>query len=241
MPSALILGATGQTGQHVLKVLLASKYFTHVGEYGRRLTPLDEITVGKDKLEQKIIDFEKIEESGLKDKIWDVVFITLGTSRKNAGSAEAFERIDREYVLNAARAARTEGADQRVVYVSSAGANASSSFLYTKSKGLTEQGLASLGYKDAIIFRPGFLVGTHRPKFRPLEYALGCITGPLSYISSSLEINVSLLGKAVVNAGRLGSAALPSTVGATKDDGADGNGYTVIGNAGALDLAKVVE
>lgn len=74
--SALLIGATGQTGRHVLQNVLSSSHFTRVGEYGRRVTPSEEITTGKDKLEQKVIDFEKIEESGLKDGKWDVVFIT---------------------------------------------------------------------------------------------------------------------------------------------------------------------
>ena len=77
MPSALLFGATGQVGQNVLKELLASSYFTRVGEYGRRLTNLDTITVGKEKLEQKTVDFEKIDRAGLKDGKWDVIFITF--------------------------------------------------------------------------------------------------------------------------------------------------------------------
>lgn len=72
--SALIIGATGGTGQHVLKEILASKDFTRVGEYGRRVT--QDVGEGKGKLEQKIIDFEKLGESGLKEGRWDVVFIT---------------------------------------------------------------------------------------------------------------------------------------------------------------------
>ena len=74
--SALIIGATGQTGRHLLKTLLASPHFTHVSEYGRRVTPKDEITTGIDKLEQKVIDFEKLQDSGLSQGKWDVVFIT---------------------------------------------------------------------------------------------------------------------------------------------------------------------
>ena len=77
MPSALLLGATGQVGQNVLKELLASSHFTRVGEYGRRVTNLDTITSGKEKLEQKTVDFEKIDHAGLKDGKWDVVFITF--------------------------------------------------------------------------------------------------------------------------------------------------------------------
>lgn len=74
--SALLFGATGATGKYVLKELLASPHFTRVGEYGRRITPLEQIQFGKEKLEQKIIDFEKLEDAGLQTGKWDVVFIT---------------------------------------------------------------------------------------------------------------------------------------------------------------------
>ena len=40
------------------------------------MTSPSDITTGKDKLEQKVIDFEKIQEYGLKQGNWDVVFIT---------------------------------------------------------------------------------------------------------------------------------------------------------------------
>ena len=74
--SALIFGATGQTGRHLLQSLLASPHFTRVGEYGRKVTSPSDIKTGSDKLEQKVIDFEKIQEYGLKQGKWDVVFIT---------------------------------------------------------------------------------------------------------------------------------------------------------------------
>jgi len=83
--SALIVGATGQTGQYLLKELLASSHYTRVGEYGRRLTDLQTLSTGKEKLEQKQVDFEKLSESGMKDGKWDVVFITyvfLGLERE---------------------------------------------------------------------------------------------------------------------------------------------------------------
>lgn len=74
--TALIIGASGQTGRRLLKELLASPSFSQVSEYGRKVTDLDSISTGKDKLQQKVIDFEKLNESGLKDGKWDVVFIT---------------------------------------------------------------------------------------------------------------------------------------------------------------------
>ena len=69
-----------------------------------------------------------------------------------------FIRIDREYVLAGAKAAQVPSLEQKVVYVSSGAASSSSFFPYVKSKGLTEEGLALLGYQETIIFRPGMLV-----------------------------------------------------------------------------------
>ncbi|KAF8639098.1 hypothetical protein AX17_001741 [Amanita inopinata Kibby_2008] len=239
MPTALIFGATGQVGQQVLRELLSSSHFTRVGEYGRRVTSAEAITTGKEKLEQKAIDFEKVDQAGLKDGKWDVVFITLGTTKKDAGSAEAFEKIDREYVLNAARAAKTDDPShaQRVVYVSSVGANPKSPFLYPKSKGLTEQGIASLGYSDTIVFRPAMLKGTNRPEPRLAETIWGAFTGMLSYVSSNMEIQIPTLGKSVVKAGILGSSSLPKVAGAMVE-GTGSAKFTLINNTGAIAMAN---
>ena len=85
--------------------------------------------------------------------------------------------------------------------------------LLCRSKGLTEEGLASLGYSDTIIFRPGGL-RANREKPRPAEKIVGwvhciaplttrprpltgtcadprVITGALSRFSPSFEIRVS--------------------------------------------------
>ncbi|KAG8748574.1 Protein fmp52, mitochondrial [Ceratobasidium sp. 414] len=250
--SALIVGATGATGRHVLRELLKNPHFTRVGEFGRR-SLADEHLGGVDtsKLERKIVDFENLNEKEWKDGRWDVVYITLGTTKAAAGGAEQFEKIDRDYVLNAAKAAKsTDPAhQQRLVYLSSGGASASSPFLYPKSKGLTERGLASLGYNDFIAFRPGLLTGAERDHPRIAESIFGYITGALSHVTSALEINTSPdysfreqvadLGRAIVTAGRLGTANLPQSVKAAPGPAHEGTGaYTTIGNAGAIALSK---
>lgn len=77
--SALIIGATGAVGRHIFKELLASSHFSRVGEYGRRVTPksdLPPISPSADKLTQKAIDFEKVDQEGLKEGKFDVVVIT---------------------------------------------------------------------------------------------------------------------------------------------------------------------
>ncbi|KAF7317831.1 Oxidoreductase HTATIP2 [Mycena kentingensis (nom. inval.)] len=234
--TALVLGATGQVGGALLRELLASSHFSRVAEFGRKTTNLETLTTGKDKLEQHKIDFDNIDSAALKAGNWDVVYIALGTTAKAAGSTEAFERIDREYVINAARAAKTDS-PQRLVYVSSAGADPKSRFLYVRSKGLTEEGLASLGYQDTIVFRPAVLAGVNRSETRIGEGIARAVTGVLSHISSSLEIKIGTLAKSLVAAGVLGSSELPPAAHANKAGRPDAP-FTLIDNAGALGLAK---
>ncbi|KDQ61911.1 hypothetical protein JAAARDRAFT_525851 [Jaapia argillacea MUCL 33604] len=240
--SAIIFGATGATGKHVLKEVLASSHFTRVGEYGRRVTDSAQLSGGKEKLEQKVIDFEKLGDAGIKEGKWDVVFITLGTTRAAAGSAAAFEKIDREFVINAAKAAKSDDPEhkQRIIYLSSGGANASSSFLYMRSKGLTEQGLAALGFDDTIVFRPGYLKDAERPTSRPIEGVLNAVTGVFGKLFTGLAIPVSTLATSIRRAGELGSSGLPPAANATTA-GLEGSRFTLIGNDGALGLAKTPE
>ncbi|THG97068.1 hypothetical protein EW026_g4863 [Hermanssonia centrifuga] len=237
--SALILGATGATGKHLLKELISSSHFTKVGEYGRRVTPQSQIPA-TNKLEQKVIDFEAIDRTAFRDDRWDVIFITLGTTRGNAGSAAAFEKIDREYVLNAARAAKSDDPshEQRVIYLSSGGANSSSHFLYPKSKGLTEEGLASLGY-ELIAFRPGFLAQAEREgASRPAEIILGPVVSMLGLVWSGAQIPVAQLAKSMRIAGELGSSGIPENL--KTPISKNGAVYTVIDNNPAVKLASSI-
>ncbi|KIO25807.1 hypothetical protein M407DRAFT_15192 [Tulasnella calospora MUT 4182] len=225
--SVLLIGATGATGKNVLRDLLASNHFSRVVEAGRRVTPAESLqdVTGKEKLTQKTIDFEKLEESGLKDEKVDAIVIVLGTTKAKAGSAQAFEKIDREYIINAAKAAKTGDPKQRIVYLSSMGANANSSFLYARCKGLTEQGLAAL-YSDCIFFRPGLLKEAGRGERRLTEAIYG---------------KCKELAKAIALAAAQGSANLAPEALATKEDPQkEGlSPYWVVTNKGCFGLSRL--
>jgi oxidoreductase len=76
MSSAIVFGATGATGRHILSTVLGMKEYTKVGEFGRRITPAESLTGDTSKLIQTTIDFENIaEEAELKRHHWDVVYI----------------------------------------------------------------------------------------------------------------------------------------------------------------------
>jgi len=233
----LLLGGTGAVGKHVLRELLASDDFTRVVEAGRRVTSADVIAdyKGKEKLSQKIIDFERLDESALKDENVDAVIITLGTTRAIAGSAEAFTRIDRTYPVETARAAKVSGKAQSLVYLSSIGANSKSSSLYTKSKGLTEEEISAIGY-STIVFRPGLLMNAERPEHRMMESIAVAIAGVLAHFTDAFQISVDHLAKSLVSAAALGADKLPASAQATVVSSSGGHPYHLIGNKGAMNM-----
>lgn len=107
----------------------------------------------------------------------DVLVCALGTTRKAAGSDEAFRTVDHDLVLETARAARAAGID-RMILVSSVGADAESTNLYLRTKGEVEKALGELGFARLDILRPGLLRG-RRIEDRPLEMA-GQVIAPLA-------------------------------------------------------------
>ncbi|KAF8270698.1 hypothetical protein EI94DRAFT_728995 [Lactarius quietus] len=100
----------------------------------------------------------------------------IGNDPQTCGFPGKFTKIDKEYVVNAAKAAKVDK-DQQLVYISVVGASPKSMSFYTRSKGLTEQALAELGYKDTVIFRPAMLANVKRPEGRLTESIILGVTG----------------------------------------------------------------
>ncbi|GAA97810.1 uncharacterized protein L969DRAFT_104928 [Mixia osmundae IAM 14324] len=233
--ATILLGSTGEVGRQVLRASIQSS-----------LTPIicpvrqgKALHVSDDKFKSTSIDFDSIPQAGLDSHSAANVIITLGTTRAKAGSAANFERIDRHYVLESAKAAKTASAE-RVIYCSSAGSSSSSPFLYPKSKGLTEEGLAELGYTETIIFRPGYLqIDGGRPESRILEKAFGPFCHyVLARFSSGVEINTKLLGNAMIKAAEMGADKLVKDGYATKQALKNGKKLTIVNNEQATRLGS---
>lgn len=65
-------------------------------------------------------------------------------------------KVDHDYVLNVAKAAKENGCEQFHL-VSSTGANKDSWFLYPKTKGLVEEHVGELSFQRFSIYRPGLV------------------------------------------------------------------------------------
>lgn len=152
--TALIAGATGLVGSYLLRMLLQSDRYSKVIAVVRK-----PIEIQDPKLEQKIIDFDKLAVTpGL---IADDVFCCLGTTLKKAGSKEKFYQVDYTYVVELAKATSRQFATQFLV-VSSMGANKNSSFFYNRVKGEMEEAITKLSFTAVHIFRPSLLTGNRQ-------------------------------------------------------------------------------
>src|SRR5437870_3965504 len=156
---ALLAGASGFVGGYVLDSLLDAPDFARVFAISRR--PL-----GREhpRLANRIVPFDKLEMQ-LKGLSCQVAFCCLGTTIGQARSEQVFRQVDVDIVLSFARAAKAAQV-QRLVFVSSAGADSESKYFYLRVKGEVEQALASLQFASLDILQPSQLLGWRRePRF----------------------------------------------------------------------------
>lgn len=146
--TAAVAGSTGLVGGLLLKRLLEDS------EVARVIAPTRRPLAAHPKLVNPSFD----------GKSWpalpalDEAYGCLGTTRKTAGSDEAFRAVDLELTRSFARAAKQAGA-RRFGLVSSIGADSRSRFLYPRTKGEAEAAVAGMGFESVTIARPSFLAG----------------------------------------------------------------------------------
>lgn len=108
----------------------------------------------------------------------DGIICALGTTRRKAGSMEAFRAVDHDLVLSMGEAAKAAGVPN-FVHISSVGADPYSRNSYLQVKGQTERDLKALRLRRLDILRPGLLIGKRKDDLRPVE-KLGQIAAPLT-------------------------------------------------------------
>jgi uncharacterized protein YbjT (DUF2867 family) len=167
---ALVAGATGLIGGHLLDVLIAAPEFSRVYALTRR-----PIANSHPKIANRIVIFERMAEQ-LKGLVASDAFCCIGTTIAAAGTQEAFRAADVDAVLLFAQAARAAQCS-RFVVVSSVGANPDSKKFYLRTKGEMEEAIVGLGFASVDILQPSLLLGA-RKAVRPVEI-MGRILAPL--------------------------------------------------------------
>ena len=156
MSQVLLTGATGLVGGHLLRMLLNAPDIKSIAAPTRR--PLTDISGVFNPHDPQLTDAL----AQVVDPI-DIVFCCLGTSRREAGSKEAFVHADYTLVIDTALVGKKLGA-QHMLVVSAMGANAHSPFFYNRVKGEMEEALIAQQWPRLTIARPSMLVGEREKK-----------------------------------------------------------------------------
>jgi len=159
--NAVVAGGTGLVGTELLRLL------GEENRYGRVTSLVRRETAAAGRIENRVVSFDHLDRSELSEV--DDAYCCLGTTKRVAGSDEAFRKVDFDYILAYARAAHRAGA-VRFLLVSALGANAQSRFFYTRVKGEVEAAVSTIGFQVVGIAQPSFLIG-HRAKARGGEAA----------------------------------------------------------------------
>ncbi|GAB5388035.1 MAG: hypothetical protein Alpg2KO_10030 [Alphaproteobacteria bacterium] len=169
--TALIAGATGAIGSHLVQFLAASDAYDRVIAIGRSApNPLPD---GVEFLEADLVN-------GITPD-WPPeavdAYCCLGTTQKQAGSLEDFEHLEKGMIFGFARMARDVGVT-RMAVVSTVNADPESLIPYCRIKGEIERELMAMEFEHLHIFWPSLLLSGPRPDKRIGE-RVGQMLSPL--------------------------------------------------------------
>lgn len=178
--SLIVAGSTGAIGREVVKAAVEDARITRIVALSRRNIAPEQFaaTFGEDlnvsaatgRLQVVGVDWEKLtneRESYLQSNPTlkaafeghQYACNALGTTRADAGSAEAFRRVDLDYMKTfvAAQQALNPNGLRHFAQISASTAKESSWLLYNQTKGEADAFVEKAGIAAVSIFRPGLL------------------------------------------------------------------------------------
>lgn len=159
--TAIILGATGLTGNILLHKLMEDDRYDRIKLFSRSKT---------EGLPNKVTQFvgDLLELDHFKaDFTGDEVYCCIGTTGKKTPDKTHYKQVDYGIPVNAAKLAK-ENKIPTYLVVSAMGANKNSNVFYNKTKGEMEQDVLQQNIKNTFILRPS-LIGGDRKERRVLE------------------------------------------------------------------------
>mgnify|MGYP001483152428 FL=1 len=151
---AVLFGGTGLTGGCILDLLNNDSDFKSIIVVSRKT-----FTHSSNKISNMVIDFSdpvEIERCIKKDSI---VFSCIGTTQAQVkGDKKKYREIDFDITLNIANACKKLSA-KKFLFISSGGANSSSSNFYLKLKGEIEDAVIKTKNNSLFILKPSLLLG----------------------------------------------------------------------------------
>ena len=157
MKTALLFGASGLVGSHLLNLLISNNNYSKIKLFVRST-----IDIIDPKIEIIQTNFNNL-ENHREDIKGDDCFFCIGTTKKNSPDKNEYERVELEIPKQIAQIAKSNLVNS-FVFVSSGYADPKSSGDYLKFKGLVEEELKRLNFSKLGIVRPSFLLGDRKEK-----------------------------------------------------------------------------
>lgn len=159
---AIVFGATGLIGSHLIALLAQDDEVSKITAITRR-----EVQSADPKVKYKKIDFSNTDELQASIVEGSHVFSAIGTTQAQVkGNKDVYRSIDFDITCEVAKACVSHSAEL-FQFVSSSGADASSTNFYLKLKGEIEDAIMQTELKSLRIYRPGLLMGQRK------EYRFG--------------------------------------------------------------------
>ena len=156
--NALLFGASGLIGSHLLEQLIKDEAFSKVTLLLRKELPIQD-----PKVSQIVLDFNAPESWEKHFESVDVTFCSIGTTRNKTPDLTAYRKIDFDIPVNAIHIAEKAKVG-KFMLVSSVGADAKSKNFYLKIKGEVEEILLKSKIENKGIFQPSLLLGKRKEK-----------------------------------------------------------------------------
>ena len=151
---AVLFGSTGLTGGCILDLLKYDSDFKSIIVVSRK-----NLTHSSNKISNKVIDFSDPVEIESCIKQDSIVFSCIGTTQAQVkGDKKKYREIDFDITLNIANACKKLNA-KKFLFISSGGANSSSSNFYLKLKGEIEDAVIKVKNNSLFILKPSLLLG----------------------------------------------------------------------------------
>ena len=157
MKTALLFGASGLVGQHLLNQLIKDNNYSKIKLFVRSFPEINDL-----KIEIIKTDFNNL-QNHKEDIRGDDCFLCIGTTKQNSPDKNEYRRVELEMPKEIAQIAKSNSINS-FVFISSGYADPKSSGDYLKFKGQVEEELKSLNFTRLGIMRPSFLMGKRKEK-----------------------------------------------------------------------------
>ena len=157
MKTALLFGASGLVGSHLLNQLIKDTNYSKIKLFVRSVTEIID-----PKVEIIKTDFNNL-QNHKEDVKGDDCFFCIGTTKQNSSDKDEYKRVELDIPIEIAKIAKLNLVNS-FIFVSAIYANPNSSGDYVRFKGLVEEELKRLNFPKLALMRPSFLMGERKEK-----------------------------------------------------------------------------